>query len=995
MSTITYKCNTCKREIRKIENLHGLTVFSKCIITDGCRGNLYKIGHDLDSIREEFPSPQIDINDYYPRKFLYIHNQPTNAYEWKVFHNLSVIPTLSVYKSVDGEMVKVDQDQYTVNIIDKDSLSIKFDTKKYGIVHCISKSSIPAVPKLLPPVEELNQVSSDGAFVFAVPEYITKTDTDYAVPFDTFYRNIKIYIRVIKPNAEPIDCFEELNGNLNATPWNGWETILVRNRRVYNTRAKRIDKFQTFFDVGDEGIPDGTLLQFLKIDYGDYAHIEEEGRDIASRGLFVLLSSAPYESVDKVRDNLIDVGELIDSDYPYFIYNKGEFYTQPTNLEITYPDIRNTDTIRGPRPLPSPTPSHTPMVTPTSTPDQTPTQTPTITPTQTVTPTVTPTLTPTITPTPSYVQTIVTCDGMYTTSTEYDVDKSWAITQDDVYPGVNSQTTPFDYGTGNWTYMCVFKPSGMVGDFGRATLFGGPTWPPTTNLELAVYLESNASGLETIRARVPENGDETSYYTDRLYFDIPGWTKDHWYCYRCGFESDISSNSDLVNLTLGEQTFGDGRAFGNDPEWGTTGQESVVGYGVSPWISELNEFGASAPTPPHEVFKGFKMQEMWDDSYSDSMSYFCNLDGVIELDNGRVPFGHVPRYFSLCGHPSDNTGYSDVDSAGYWMSAPLTRSTEMPPLSFTLPDLPPTSNQMGIYIKNTLYFTLPLLDVDELSGAPYSHNFVVDWGDGSSDTITSANQAERTHTYPSVGNYNIHIDGIMEGWNFYIVSDSYSVGMTITQWGDLGTKTWYDAFYDVSNLSITATDAPDLVGNGVTNLAYMFDYVVVWGNVPNFSAWDVSGVTEFNNMCSNSDYFNCTGMRDWNVSSGVKFNSMFDDAIIFNDDISGWNVSNGTNFGRMLASTYAFDQDLSGWTPTKVIEGGNVWDGLSTFISSSGMSTANYDLLLNAWSLLPWDNTGIDFGAGSISYTTANSQTARNVLTSAPNNWIITDGGGI
>lgn len=51
---------------------------------------------------------------------------------------------------------------------------------------------------------------------------------------------------------------------------------------------------------------------------------------------------------------------------------------------------------------------------------------------------------------------------------------------------------------------------------------------------------------------------------------------------------------------------------------------------------------------------------------------------------------------------------------------------------------------------------LPLIDVG-------TYNFVVNWGDGNQDTITSWNQAETTHTYTSTGDYVITITGVLTG----------------------------------------------------------------------------------------------------------------------------------------------------------------------------------------------------------------------------------------
>jgi hypothetical protein len=54
-------------------------------------------------------------------------------------------------------------------------------------------------------------------------------------------------------------------------------------------------------------------------------------------------------------------------------------------------------------------------------------------------------------------------------------------------------------------------------------------------------------------------------------------------------------------------------------------------------------------------------------------------------------------------------------------------------------------------------------------------------------------------------------------------------------------------------------------------------------------------------------------------------------------------------------------------------------------------STANLNSIYNNWSLLVVQpNEAINFG--TIKYTLA-GQAGKNILTGAPNNWIITDGG--
>ena len=44
-------------------------------------------------------------------------------------------------------------------------------------------------------------------------------------------------------------------------------------------------------------------------------------------------------------------------------------------------------------------------------------------------------------------------------------------------------------------------------------------------------------------------------------------------------------------------------------------------------------------------------------------------------------------------------------------------------------------------------------------------NFVIDWGDGNTDTITSYSQPELTHTYNVIGTYTIRMFGVIDGFN--------------------------------------------------------------------------------------------------------------------------------------------------------------------------------------------------------------------------------------
>jgi hypothetical protein len=81
-------------------------------------------------------------------------------------------------------------------------------------------------------------------------------------------------------------------------------------------------------------IPDGTIIKFLRIDFGTGVF-----QDIESRQLLLLLSNPPYTFLDKIKDKIIDTGEIIESDIDFFVYTNPDTSIDSTNVESVYPGI--------------------------------------------------------------------------------------------------------------------------------------------------------------------------------------------------------------------------------------------------------------------------------------------------------------------------------------------------------------------------------------------------------------------------------------------------------------------------------------------------------------------------------------------------------------------------------------------------------------------------------------------------------------------------------
>jgi surface protein len=249
------------------------------------------------------------------------------------------------------------------------------------------------------------------------------------------------------------------------------------------------------------------------------------------------------------------------------------------------------------------------------------------------------------------------------------------------------------------------------------------------------------------------------------------------------------------------------------------------------------------------------------------------------------------------------------------------------------------------------------------------YNFVVDWGDGTSNTITAYNQPEKNHTYSSIGTYTIIIKGVCQGFQFQGGGDRLKI-LSILNWGDfqfkdsssgggyfkscenldlslvadivnMGNCTDFEGCFQNCNSLTTINNCNDWDMSNVTIMTSMFSNSPLFNQ--NISNWDVSSVvdmvqmfsfaTSFNQNIGNWNVISVTNMSymfaeatsfnqnigNWDVSSVTNMSAMFNSASVFNQDIGGWDVSNVTNMGEMFAGATSFNQDIGSWNVSSVI----------------------------------------------------------------------------
>jgi surface protein len=255
----------------------------------------------------------------------------------------------------------------------------------------------------------------------------------------------------------------------------------------------------------------------------------------------------------------------------------------------------------------------------------------------------------------------------------------------------------------------------------------------------------------------------------------------------------------------------------------------------------------------------------------------------------------------------------------------------------------------------------------------------VDWGDGTSDTITNHLAPQVTHTYPSSGVYTVKITGAILGWRFNNGGDKLKI-LNVSKWSGLNISVG-EGFYGCSNLTATATDAPLIT---TTSLNRYFQTCKINSEIGN---WNVSNVEVMGGMFAQTNLFN-KDISSWDVSNVIDMQSMFLLTGAFNQDISGWDVSNVTNMTNMFNAATAFNQDIGSWNVSNVGNFNNFMLGKT----AANYSAQNLASIYNQWSQLTLKpNLTINFN--TIDYCDTSEANKQSIVTNF--GWTISDGNAV
>ncbi len=330
MAIVIYKCDTCKREKEFQRNIEGLEKIQRCTITHGCRGKLFQTEYLPDYIRASAPEQVLGLDEWRQRKVLYDHIQSIARDNWIIEHNLGTFPSISVFVKIpiDGDLDNVEEIIPTDTVVvDENNMILKFDRAWSGQAQLVARQSDPNLLKPFTRIQDttaqaLPQISNIGEIAIATRDSTVGecVNVNLTVSYNTTQNTIveKTYIANDDPSAT-------------ASSWGDFNTVVIKGK-IYTIRSYQgvVDAMQ------DETIGSGSTFRFTAI-----TDCATPSRSILQDEVYILFASKPFDTVDKLTEQYIDVFDITESVNPFaLLYDSGEFFAQTNVIQNTYPAIR-------------------------------------------------------------------------------------------------------------------------------------------------------------------------------------------------------------------------------------------------------------------------------------------------------------------------------------------------------------------------------------------------------------------------------------------------------------------------------------------------------------------------------------------------------------------------------------------------------------------------------------------------------------------------------
>lgn len=200
------------------------------------------------------------------------------------------------------------------------------------------------------------------------------------------------------------------------------------------------------------------------------------------------------------------------------------------------------------------------------------------------------------------------------------------------------------------------------------------------------------------------------------------------------------------------------------------------------------------------------------------------------------------------------------------------------------------------------------------------NNFVVNWGDGSSETVTTVTSV--SHTYASSGTYQITFSGSFSGIKFNNTGDKLKLS-SIDNWGTNQWTSIGSAFWGCSNMVGTYSDSPD------TSSVLLMDYAFRGCSIFNSPlALDTSSATSMRAM-----FWACTNFNqplNFNTQNVIDLSYMMYVCVSFNQPIN-FNTSNATDTQWMFKGCSILNSSFNLSDTSNVTTMSQMFSGCSLF----------------------------------------------------------------
>lgn len=241
--------------------------------------------------------------------------------------------------------------------------------------------------------------------------------------------------------------------------------------------------------------------------------------------------------------------------------------------------------------------------------------------------------------------------------------------------------------------------------------------------------------------------------------------------------------------------------------------------------------------------------------------------------------------------------------------------------------------QVTTTTSNTV-FTLPLV-----SFGGFAFDMDVDWGDTQTNTITSATDPNRVHTYAAAGTYTVTIFGSMPGFKVNNNSAIRSLITAIVDFGRVGIRTI--DFFGCSNItSIPASNTMEVGYTGLNNVISFAGFMRGTGvtSIPSDLFSFSRSATTFSDIFSFTSITSIPSGLFTNSVSAVSFASAFNSCTVLSSypaDLFA-NSLNVTNFSSTFRNCLALTTPQQFTANTSVTIFDNVYNMSTTSNAMTG-----------------------------------------------------------